>query len=282
VDAGADQVVTLPSSAKLTGTVVSAGYPGTMAGVTTTWSKVSGPGTVTFGSPSALSTTASFSDPGLYDLRLTGSNGSTLTGTDDVVVNVQPAGLTVSLQPSTANLVAGKRLTLRGLVTRTADGAAASGQQVQVLAYAAPQYRERVLGTPPVGDDGSFSITDQPKTTTRYVARTENGDTVTVVVKVRPRLTGLFTHATVRRHRSSYLQGYVAPSASGQALLLQRRSHGHWVTVARKKMPAAAKASYRFGVRENKVGRYQFRVVAPAYRGRAQAVTPSLRLTVRR
>jgi hypothetical protein len=35
------------------------------------WSMVSGPGTVTFANPAALSTTATFSIPGTYVLRLT-------------------------------------------------------------------------------------------------------------------------------------------------------------------------------------------------------------------
>ena len=282
VDAGNDQVVKLPGSATLAGAVLDPGYPGTMAAVTTTWSLVSGPGTVTFGSTDAASTSATFSEPGSYELRLTGHNGSILAGTDDVLIDVQPADLSVSMQSSTHNLVAGKRLTLRGLLTRTADGVAAAGHQVEVLAYAAPRYRERALGTLTVADDGSFSLTDRPNTTTRYVARTEQGETVTVVVKVRPRLTGKFTRSTVRRHRNTYVHGYVSPSASGQRLLLQRRSHGHWVTVARKTMHAADRAGYRFRVREHRAGRYHYRVVAPAYRGRAQAVTRSLRLVVRR
>ena len=57
----------------LSGTATDDGVPG--IGLTTTWSKVSGPGTVTFGNASALSTTASFSVAGTYVLRLTASDG---------------------------------------------------------------------------------------------------------------------------------------------------------------------------------------------------------------
>ncbi|MES2982481.1 MAG: C25 family cysteine peptidase [Verrucomicrobiota bacterium] len=53
-----------------------------------TWSKVSGPGTVVFASPSAASTQASFSAEGVYTLRLSVSDGTTQT-TDDVVINVR-------------------------------------------------------------------------------------------------------------------------------------------------------------------------------------------------
>ena len=55
--------------------------------LTTTWSKVSGPGTVTFGSVNALSTTATFSTSGTYILRLTATDGS-LSATNDVTITV--------------------------------------------------------------------------------------------------------------------------------------------------------------------------------------------------
>jgi PKD repeat protein len=61
----------LPTNkAALQGTVIvdgSSTYSGTLA---TTWSKVSGPGTVTFTDPTALDTTATFSSPGTYQIQL--------------------------------------------------------------------------------------------------------------------------------------------------------------------------------------------------------------------
>ena len=42
---------------------------------TSVWGKVSGPGTVTFGNANALSTTATFSLFGTYELSLTASDG---------------------------------------------------------------------------------------------------------------------------------------------------------------------------------------------------------------
>src|SRR5258707_7053801 len=44
------------------------------AKVTTTWSKASGPGTVTFANASSLTTTAAFGAAGTYCLRLTASD----------------------------------------------------------------------------------------------------------------------------------------------------------------------------------------------------------------
>jgi hypothetical protein len=65
------------------------GLPNPPGAFTTTWSKVSGPGTVTFGNTSALQTTASFSTSGSYTLRLSANDGA-LSGTDTVVVTVSP------------------------------------------------------------------------------------------------------------------------------------------------------------------------------------------------
>ena len=63
MNAGADQAVTLPNSATLSGAVTDDGLPdrGT---VTAAWSTVSGPGTVTFADPSQASTTAASPRPG--------------------------------------------------------------------------------------------------------------------------------------------------------------------------------------------------------------------------
>lgn len=88
VEAGADQAVTLPAAAALSGTVSDDGLPS--GGLATLWSLVSGPGAVTFGTPTAPQTTASFSMPGTYVLRLTANDGS-LTSFDDVTVIVLAA-----------------------------------------------------------------------------------------------------------------------------------------------------------------------------------------------
>ncbi len=90
VSAGPDRNVTLPAAASLDGTVSDDGLPNPPAGVTTTWSKFSGPGTVTFGNSAAVDTTATFSAAGSYILRLTANDGS-LSGWDDMTVVVAPA-----------------------------------------------------------------------------------------------------------------------------------------------------------------------------------------------
>src|SRR5207249_2980123 len=63
VNAGPNQTITLPAYANLTGTASDDGLP-TNSTLRTTWSKVSGPGIVTFYNANALNTTASFSAAG--------------------------------------------------------------------------------------------------------------------------------------------------------------------------------------------------------------------------
>jgi hypothetical protein len=90
VNAGADQTITLPSSASLNGTVTDDGLPNPPGATTSTWSQASGPGTVTFADPSKPVTTASFSAAGTYVLSLSG-NDSALTTADNITVVVNPA-----------------------------------------------------------------------------------------------------------------------------------------------------------------------------------------------
>lgn len=144
VNAGIDQTVILPSSAALTGTANDDGAPGAL---TTTWSKLSGPGTVTFGDASQLSTTADFSVAGSYVLRLTASD-TLNTVTDDITVTVLAEGgsLTYSTQyefdadPSTAAGVIDANpgdVNGAGLLTKigTGWGNAGSGISGGILRY---------------------------------------------------------------------------------------------------------------------------------------------------
>ncbi|HXV63605.1 MAG TPA: right-handed parallel beta-helix repeat-containing protein, partial [Vicinamibacteria bacterium] len=89
VDAGLPQTITLPATASLDGTVTDDGLPDPPGSVTTSWSELSGPGTVSFSDSSAVDTTASFSEAGTYVLRLTADDGA-LSAFADVTVTVEP------------------------------------------------------------------------------------------------------------------------------------------------------------------------------------------------
>ncbi|MBZ5622556.1 MAG: glycoside hydrolase family 127 protein [Acidobacteriia bacterium] len=104
--AGIDRVTVLPGKTYLRGW---AGYgdpprpvragrgapppppPATGPATTATWSKDSGPGAVTFADPKALVTTATFTTPGAYVLKLTVDNGqTTASSTLNVSVETPP------------------------------------------------------------------------------------------------------------------------------------------------------------------------------------------------
>jgi hypothetical protein len=95
VNAGPDQSVQFPDAVSLNGSVTDDGKP-TPPNLTSQWTKLSGPGTVAFGDATSPVTTATFSDPGTYVLRLTG-NDSQLSTQDDVTVVSSPSGGSTTL-----------------------------------------------------------------------------------------------------------------------------------------------------------------------------------------
>lgn len=112
VNAGPDLNVVRPNAATLNGTVTDDGLPsGTL---TIAWSKVSGPGTVSFVSPNTASTNAFFSSNGTYVLRLTASD-SVATSTDDVTVIV--TGNAVAYETKTSSGGADAEQSATGVVT---------------------------------------------------------------------------------------------------------------------------------------------------------------------
>ncbi|HYJ87392.1 MAG TPA: RHS repeat-associated core domain-containing protein [Pyrinomonadaceae bacterium] len=86
-NAGPDQTILLSQPAQLDGSASDDGLPSGSA-LTTVWSKVSGPGTVTFTNPNVTVTGAQFSAMGTYVLRLTSSD-SMLTASDELTVTVR-------------------------------------------------------------------------------------------------------------------------------------------------------------------------------------------------
>jgi hypothetical protein len=87
VNAGSDQSIILPGTVSLGGSVSDDGLPIPPGLLTFGWLKMSGPGTVSFANPNSLSTTASFSEAGVYGLRLTANDGAGQSS-DDVTITV--------------------------------------------------------------------------------------------------------------------------------------------------------------------------------------------------
>ena len=107
VEAGANQTITLPTNTTaLSGSAIDAELPA--GSLTTAWSKVSGPGTVTFANAAAAATDATFSMQGAYVLRLTASDGM-LSGSDTVTVtvNADPANKAIDFGGTNAFVTLG-------------------------------------------------------------------------------------------------------------------------------------------------------------------------------
>ena len=84
VDAGPDFITDVGLPSALEGSASDDGVPS--SGLTTTWSIVAGPGPVGLGNPGDLSTFATFSAPGTYQLRLHADDGALVTASDVFVL----------------------------------------------------------------------------------------------------------------------------------------------------------------------------------------------------
>jgi hypothetical protein len=87
VSAGNDLAAIQPAMAALQGSFSDDGLPNPPGVPTFVWSKISGPGAVTFADGSSPNTMAAFSVPGVYSLRLAINDGS-LNASDEVTVTV--------------------------------------------------------------------------------------------------------------------------------------------------------------------------------------------------
>jgi hypothetical protein len=98
VSAGANQTISLPSSVSLAGTATGGCLPSCTS--TIKWTMASGPGTVTFANSASLTTTATFSTAGTYDLRLTVTAG-TASASSDVIITVNAAATSLLVSAGT-------------------------------------------------------------------------------------------------------------------------------------------------------------------------------------
>jgi beta-galactosidase len=97
VNAGTNQTLYLPAPAVLDGAVLDDGKPDPPGLVTATWSKVSGPGDVTFADSNSPATTVAFSNGGTYSLRLVADDGEVRTSHDVTLSAVAPPVISLLL-----------------------------------------------------------------------------------------------------------------------------------------------------------------------------------------
>jgi hypothetical protein len=91
VNAGANQTVNANQQFTLNGAATDDGQPNPPAAMTYAWSKVSGPGSVTFDTPNAKQTTARINQAGAYVLAFTANDGE-LQAAANVTITVNAVG----------------------------------------------------------------------------------------------------------------------------------------------------------------------------------------------
>jgi hypothetical protein len=157
VDAGPDRTVTLPSTVSLSGTASDDGEPnGTL---TLAWSKVSGPGTVTFTNPASASTTAAVSAAGTYVLRLTGNDGA-LSASSDVIVTASTTSSAPPPEYSISGIPVPPGADIQALVNANPEGTSfvikAGVHRMQMVR---PKNGNRFTGEPGAVMNGSRLLT---------------------------------------------------------------------------------------------------------------------------
>lgn len=91
VDAGPPQAITWPAdTVSLAGFVSDDGHPYPPSALVSSWAPESGPGSVSFGDANAAATTATFSAPGVYVLRLEGDDFAS-SSSDTVQITIHQA-----------------------------------------------------------------------------------------------------------------------------------------------------------------------------------------------
>ncbi|MBN9425418.1 MAG: PASTA domain-containing protein [Burkholderiales bacterium] len=186
MSAGPARTITLPAQASLQGTATDDGLPNPPGALTLLWTKISGPGTVSFGNASAAVTTASFSAAGTYVLRLT-ANDSALSASADVTVTVNDAvvGSLAIAAIADRTIVAGSRL--QAVIEATSP-------TVDVLSYSLPgapagaglRPAPLIDWVPTLGQVGTHAITAQVTDGGGRTATTSFNVTVTAPANTPP------------------------------------------------------------------------------------------------
>jgi len=227
VFAGNDRTVSLPQAVNLNGLAADDGLPvGNQ--LTYSWTKVSGSGTVNFTNAASLTTTASFSDPGIYVLRLTASD-SLLSASDDLTVTVLPANL-----PPVVNAGQDQTIYLPNSATlagNVSDDGLPTGQNVSVR-------WEKVSagGTVTFGNATAANTTATFSQSGTYVLRLVATDsnlsasdevTITVLTANQPPTVHAGANQSVALPSAAILNGQVTDDGSPNNSLTQ-----HWIKVA--------------------------------------------------
>jgi len=193
VAAGTNQTVIGSDVATLSGTASDDGLPSPPGALALSWKELSGAGVATFGNPATAATTATFSAPGAYLLRLIADDGQLASAADVTITDVLP---TVTIAATDAN--ASEVGPDPGTFTITRDGGASQALTVNfaVGGTATNSTDYSTIGTSlmlPIGAlTGTVTITPIPDTLA------EGTETVTLTLTSNANYTiGSSSNATV-------------------------------------------------------------------------------------
>jgi flagellar hook-associated protein FlgK len=172
--------------------------------------------------------------------------------------------VTVTAHPSTVTF--GRASTISGAVT----GAGNAGVSVTLQANPYPFTGGFTNAGSAVTDaSGAYHFTVTPAVNTRYQVQAKASPTVTspqVGVNVRVKVTLRVSDRSPALGQRVRFSGLVVPAHNGKVALIQRRSSGHWRTVARAALVAATplngvqRSRYAKRVRIRSHGSYRVRV----------------------
>lgn len=181
VNAGADQEVEVSTSITLNGSVSDDGFPVDGGGVNTLWTRVSGPGSITFSDPQALATDVICDTAGVHVIRLTANDGGAITFDEMVLTVTGPEILPIFSAPVLAGFSAAAGASFEGItlaelttlgtpmyVTNTTEGISArnTGGELVFTKISGPSWLEitedgQLKGEPRLGDGGKNSFVVQ-------------------------------------------------------------------------------------------------------------------------
>jgi RHS repeat-associated protein len=196
VNAGPNQTIKLPTNtATLNGTVTDDGLPNNT--LTISWSQVSGPTGVTFSTPSAAVTQATFPGVGTYVLQLS-ANDSQLTSSATTTVIVIPAGTyTLTLSPPVAgpNVVGTSQALTAVLSTTTGATTTVVPGAIVQFTVTGPNATSGTATTDATGTakftySGTHSGTDTIQASYAVAAANSNAATVSWLIPSQPVSTG--------------------------------------------------------------------------------------------
>jgi hypothetical protein len=193
----------------------------------------------------------------------------------------RPARLTLA---GAASITYGSRASLSGYLTDQQNGAAITGQPVNLWAQPATTTGWQHAGTATTGTDGSFHLAPAPTATTAYRAsfagsdRYGTAESAQATVSVRTRVSARKSAGTIRRGQAITVTGTVSPNHAGQRVYLQRLVSGAWKTATTATLSSTS--GYTLRAKPPVKGRLIYRIYKSADRDHLASASAKQTVTV--